>query len=35
MAENMMNSAHKSTNDKYREEYDRIFRGKKKDADKH
>lgn len=25
MAENMMNSEHKATNKKYREQYDRIF----------
>jgi hypothetical protein len=27
--ENLMNSDHKATNDKYRDNYDRIFRGKK------
>ena len=26
---NLMNSAHKATNQKYRDMYDRIFRGKK------
>lgn len=26
MAENMMNSAHKATNERYRNEYDRIFK---------
>jgi len=34
MAENLMNKAHKTTNDKYRKEYDRIFRGDKKNANK-
>jgi hypothetical protein len=29
MAENMMNSDHKSTNKKYRDNYDRIFKKKK------
>jgi hypothetical protein len=30
MAENMMNTAHKTTNKKYRDNYDRIFRAPKK-----
>jgi hypothetical protein len=30
MAENMMNSAHKATNEVYRNEYDRIFKTSKK-----
>ena len=29
MAENLMNSAHKATNEKYREHYDDIFRKRK------
>ncbi len=31
--ENLMNSAHKTSNDKYREEYDRIFRSKDERTD--
>jgi len=31
MAENLMNSDHKATNDKYRDNYDRTFKPKPKD----
>jgi len=34
MAENLMNSDHKATNDKYRDNYDRIFKPKRKKDDK-
>lgn len=34
MAENLMNSAHKATNKKYRDRYDEIFRKDKKDKRK-
>jgi hypothetical protein len=33
VAQNMMNSNHKATNENYRNEYDRIFRKKKKGID--
>lgn len=40
MPENLMNSAHKATNDRYRENYEATFRGKQGqdcdiDCDKH
>lgn len=34
MAENMMNSAHKTTNKAYRDNYDETFRKNKKRKDK-